>query len=83
VPWGAAGEAGRSRPPVFARDGHLHAAAEHADVSDDDAIARLEAIGDLRDAALLVHRAQLHRRDVERLPVDAIHEGLAVFLCLA
>src|SRR6476620_3990398 len=65
-----------------AGDGDLHAAAEGADVADDDLVARLEPFGDLGDARLLVDGADLHGRDLERLAVDAIDERLAVVLAL-
>ena len=58
----------------------LHAAAERADVADDRRGRRPAALGDLRDAEPLVHGAELHGRDVDRLAVDAIDERLAVVL---
>src|SRR3954470_22985182 len=69
--------------PLRSGDRDLHAAAERADVADDDLVAVLETVGDLRDAELLVDGADLYGGDVDRLPVDAVDEGLAVFLALA
>ena len=39
--------------PLGAGDRDLHAAAERAHVADDDLVARLQAVGDLRNALLL------------------------------
>src|SRR6188474_1272978 len=69
--------------PLRAGDRDLHAAAEGADVADDDLVTVLQPLGDLRDPQLLVDGAELHGGDVERLAVDAIDERLAVLLALA
>src|ERR1043166_9787751 len=50
----------------------LHAAAEHADVADDDAIALADAGANFRLSRPLVDDAQLHRRDVHRVVSDAV-----------
>ena len=68
--------------PFRTGDRDLHAAAEGTDVADDDLVAVLQSLGDLRHAELLVDGADLDGGGIQRLAVDALAERLSVLLSL-